>query len=614
MNTNTIQKKQGMLRPIGIIAFGICLAILFAIFYWVAPWLIEQSIERTGTKINGAKVELDSVDISLSPAGLYLNKLQVTNSDRPMHNVFEFDRAYAALNLFDLWNGRVIVEDLSVDAIKFNTQRDKSGALPAQNNQGLNSSGTQKERFLAEELDQLKQVLPDTKELLSRHPLQTEKLKNELDQTYKIQKEKWDSLASKLPNEEKLNYYQREFKALTEGDIKSLQDFNQRKQKFDALRNELKQDKKIILQAKNQLAESQDLIYNGIDDLKSAPQKDWASIKAQYSFDEAGALNISGLLFGNQFAYYAEQTLKWYRKLSPMMAKVTANDPASLTEAESLPAVRKTGRFIHFGQAVEPDVLIRKASANAVLSQGEIDIEGRNLTHQQYLSGLPSTLSARAEQLNDIDSVDIKLEIDHRSPASKDTFRMALTGQNIDDLRLSDSENLPLVLTRAKMDLRTELILNNENISGFASSQFSQADILSEGQTTLTKEISALLNSIKSFSLDAQLGGALSAPEINLSSDLDQAIKKAFSARLSAKQKEWEGKLRDSLNSKLNTYLADNKALSKYFANENNILDGDLKDIDKLLAQKLNSFVDDQKQEVQKKLENKLKDKLKGLF
>jgi hypothetical protein len=68
------------------------------------------------------------------------------------------------------------------------------------------------------------------------------------------------------------------------------------------------------------------------------------------------------------------------------------------------------------------------------------------------------------------------------------------------------------------------------------------------------------------------------------------------------------------LNSKLNTYLADNKALSKYFANENNILDGDLKDIDKLLAQKLNSFVDDQKQEVQKKLENKLKDKLKGLF
>jgi len=481
--TDLSQEKRynkGMLRPVGIVAFIVVVTLLLASFYWLAPWLIKEGIERTGTKINGAKVELDSVDISLSPAGLYLHKLQVADADQPMENVFEFAQAYAELDLFELWSGKVIIEDLKLDALRFGTPRSRSGAIEKSELESdepdAESSMEKASSTIADsaskQLERLSQNLPDADDLLSRHPLKTTQLAEALDKSFNDQKTQWQALSNDLPDKQRLSHYEQELKELTSGDIGSLEAFQARKQKFDAIKKEIEQDKVRLSQAKSQLKDSQNLVQQGLKDLKAAPKEDLASLKRTYSLDASGGLNLTGLLFGDEFKAYAQSALYWYERIAPIMATdgVTEGGEA---ESGSAQTPRGTGRFIHFGSGgAQPDFLVRNASAMAILSQGEVELNGRGLTHQQHLTGEPSVVTANAENLNDTELFNLRLVLDHRTEESVDEMTLDIKGQKLDDMALSKSDSLPISMNGAKLDVASKITLENLSLTGGVQGKF----------------------------------------------------------------------------------------------------------------------------------------------
>ena len=614
VNEKTYDK--GMIRPVGIVVFAVVTGLLLLCFYWVAPWLIKQSIEHVGTEINGAKVEVAEVDLSLSPAGVYVYGLQVTDAKQPMENMFELSQAYAELDLFELWGGKVIVDDLNIEALRFGTQRTSSGAL--NNDDKKSEDGVEKQSasdVVNEKIGKLGAELPDANDLLNRHPLRTTKLASELDATFEAQKEKWAEVSNALPDEERLKYFEREFKALTEGDIKSLDEFNARKKKFDALKNELEQEKAQLLEAKEQLSNSKQLVQQAYQDLKNAPQQDWNELKQQYSIDSAGGLNLSGLLFGSEFQSYAEDALYWYQRLAPLMASGDGSNGESAESRESIEPPRGSGRFVYFNdENPSPEFLIRKARANAVLSQGEVAFLGQDITNQQYVTGKPSVITAEASELNDTDKIDMRLVIDHRSVATVDSFSLLLKGQNLNDLTLSKSESMPLALTDAKLDATSDIELRGEQLSGAFKSRFNNTKLISEGTSSIAKEISEVVKGVQGFAVDAAIDGTLASPGFDISSDLDRILKDAVMGRFKAKQKEWESKIKAGLDEKLQAYLAENESIGSYFSSQGSLVESDLNSVDSLLEKKLDSFVDAQKKEAQDKVSNKLKDKLKGLF
>ena len=77
------------LRWHGLIAFGVISISLFLLWFFLADLLVKRSIEKTGTRVVGAKVELAEADIHLFPLGITLKSLQVTNPDNPMSNAVE---------------------------------------------------------------------------------------------------------------------------------------------------------------------------------------------------------------------------------------------------------------------------------------------------------------------------------------------------------------------------------------------------------------------------------------------------------------------------------------------------------------------------------------------
>ena len=620
-NENVSKKTydKGMIRPVGIVVFAVVTALLLLCFYWLAPWLIKQSIEHVGSEINGAKVEVADVDLSLSPAGVYVYGLQVTDAKQSMQNMFELAQAYAELDLFELWGGKVIVDDLNIEALRFGTQRTRSGALS--NDEEKPEGGAEEQSasdVVNEKIGKLGAELPDADELLNRHPLRITKLASELDATFEAQKTKWAEVSNTLPDEERLKYFEREFKALTEGDIKSLDEFNARKKKFDALKNELEQEKAQLLEVKEQLSNSKQLVQQAYQDLKNAPQQDWNDLKQQYSIDSAGGLNLSGLLFGSEFQSYAEDALYWYERLAPLMAS-SAGDSANAESQDAIEPPRGSGRFVYFNdENPSPEFLIRKARANAFLgqseSQGEVAFLGQDITNQQHVTGKPSVITAEASELNDTDKIDMRLVIDHRSADTVDSFSFLLKGQNLNDLTLSKSESMPLALADAKLNATSDIELRGKQLSGSFKSRFNNTKLVSEGSSTIAKEVSEVVKGVQSFAVDADIDGTLASPGFDISSDLDRILKDAVMGRFKAKQKEWESKIKAGLDEKLQAYLAENESVGSYFSDQGSLVDSDLSSVDSLLEKKLDSFVDAQKKEAQDKVSNKLKDKLKGLF
>src|SRR5574341_2032200 len=116
----------------GLIAFVVVVGIGLAIWFLVIDGLVKRGIEAAGSKLVGAKVELDTADVSLIPLGIELRRLQVANPDAPMRNAVEFRRIAFGMEALQLLRRKVIIDEMAIEGMRFNTPRVTSGAIKPQ--------------------------------------------------------------------------------------------------------------------------------------------------------------------------------------------------------------------------------------------------------------------------------------------------------------------------------------------------------------------------------------------------------------------------------------------------------------------------------------------------
>ena len=119
----------------GWIRKGFVLPLMLFVGLGVGAWWlfadrgIQAAVERAGTRIMGATVDVGTMDVDLSDGVLAMTGLQVTNPSAPENNVVEIGEIGAAMSTGPLLRAKVAIDSVVVRDIRFNSRRETPGEV-----------------------------------------------------------------------------------------------------------------------------------------------------------------------------------------------------------------------------------------------------------------------------------------------------------------------------------------------------------------------------------------------------------------------------------------------------------------------------------------------------
>lgn len=612
------------IRWSGFAGFSLLLFVFFGFYYFAAGPLLKLSLETFGSKALGAKLEVASVDFELNPLKLIVNKVNVTDKSNPMKNLVSFDRAEADLLFLPLLLGKTIIDDVAIEGVSFDTDRQVSGALVSTvkvsdaaitSNENQPADDVKQSQKTVNSIgDKALSALPSADTLLAREPLLTVVRGEQIQRSVDLHKKQISQANQALPTQADLKKYEGDLKALVSGSFKSLDDFKARKQAFDTLKKQIKLDQAAIKQAKRVLSQAKKDLSQQWPDLQNAPVEDAKNIKGKYTLDGVGAQNLTALLLGDDVNAYIQKGLGYYEKLSPLF---DSGETEKTNEQES------KGRFVEFKtDRPLPDFWIKALTFELKLSNGDIQVVMHNISQQPDVINKPISLNARGVQLTNMDEFNLDGVLDYRHQTVQNRFDFNIQKWHLEDQALGIAG---LSLKQGELDIQGQAQVYKASLLADVNGLFTQTEFSSDASSRFAKEMSQSLAGIDQFTLSGTMKGDLSSPALSIKSDLDNKLKKAFKQRLKQRQAVLEGEIRQKLSTKLLAYAGDYKNEIEQLNLTQTDLNTLSKTASKLAKSELSSYQDQLKAEAKAKakaktdqqkeaLKDALKDKFKSLF
>lgn len=540
----------------GLIVFIGVTAAFLALFFMFVDGFVKRAIEKTGTALMGAKVELDKADLSFFPLGLRLSRLQVTDPDEPMTNAVEVSQIAFSMDTLNLLRHKVIIEEMAVDKVQFKTPRKSSGTLPHPPEETVGSS----KKSLVEKLPLPSLEVPDVREILSKEELKSLKLIQSLRDEIQTEREKWQRQLDELPNKAKLEEYRSRIQKLKSAKKGGLEGILGGATDLIALRQDLKRELERINAAKGTLKNDLTRLQIHVHEATQAPMEDVRHLKEKYSLSPQGLSNISRMLWGQEIGHWIDTTLRWYRRLKPVMAQVAEQRK----EVSVTKPIRGKGLDVHFKERNPvPDFLIWTALVSVEIPAGVLTGQIKNVTPDPDVLGVPLTFRFSGEKMKGLQSVKAEGEFNHIHPARpKDQARLLMGGYQIQNFNLSGSEDFPLALNKGLADFEAQAVVANEALAatitaGLKSIQISSG--LPENAKPLAKAMASTLSGVKSFNFKADVSGTVKDYDLRLTSDLDRVLGEAIGKQVKMQADQFEARLKSAISEKVDREMADLK-------------------------------------------------------
>ena len=545
---------KNIFRVKGLAAFVAIFGGLVAGLVLFADDLVEKGIEAAGTRAVGARVELADVDLSLFPAGLTLHAMQITNPDAPMTNAAEIARLAMAIEPLPLLEKKVHIPEMTVTGLRFNTERQYSGAIARKKKAAATPTEDKTEksaRFQLPDFDKL-----DVDKILARESLQSPEEIEKAKQTVAEKKAAFQKRLAELPDKDKLRQYESRIKAL--GDREGLAGIAGGIKEAADIKKEVQADLDRLRQARQEVRTSLDELQQQVQTVARSPRQDVQRLTQKYSLSPQGLGNLTGLLFGPQYQHWLETGLAWYDKLQPVLA--AAGDRGD--GAAEVKPVRGKGVTVKFAdQTASPDFWIAHTEVSAATRAGDMAGTIDNITTQQPLLGRPLTYRFTGKRLERLDSLDLNGQLDHVRPDQpKDTLKVRAQGWQITDLAVSRDESFPVILDQGRVDSRLEAAIEKRILSSQADVTVSGADFSlaqKASPNALEQSVAAALADVDRFSVQARVNGPRDDYQVLVSSDLDKVMKQAVSGVVADQARKFENQLRAAIAAKTDGPLAE---------------------------------------------------------
>ncbi len=542
------------LRWQGLIAFVAVVVFVFLAWYFLVNTIVRHSIEKAGTRIVGARVELAKADVHLFPLGISLVRLQITNPDKPMSNVLEAGQIDFAIDSLNLLRRKIIINTMTMEGVRFNTPRKTSGAVNFHKDQGR--SETSKDTpFAIPGIFSFQ--LPDIHEILAREKLESLEHITNLREEIETAKADWEKRLADAPDENTFEQYQARAKKLQKGS-KGISGTLTKASDLKNLQKDISKDLKRLKDIQKKFARDKKNLTKKLDQLKSAPQHDVDRILNTYNLSSDGLGNVSQLLFGDKIGGTVQKAIFWYGKISPLLTKVGPRDKKDVTEKPD----RGKGVYVRFKEESPlPDLLARQVGVSTIIEAGNIKGELRQVTTDQAVLGIPLEFNFSGVKLQGVQSINIKGSLDHIDPnKAKDQMTIAVQQYRVNDLKLSATDNLPLTLKKGLANLNLTASIDEEILDAHIQVTMDTAELEAENKTSgnkLQQALHAALADVSTFSVNARVTGPLDNYKVKMTSDLDKILKNAVGRQMKALTNEFQNTLRAGISDKIKGPMAD---------------------------------------------------------
>ena len=340
------------------------------------------------------------------------------------------------------------------------------------------------------------------------------------------------------------------------------------------IKKDINNDLKQIQNAHREFETSLASFKKRMDEAKKAPLEDIRRLKAKYSVSPNGLGNLSRLILGPKIGEWIDRALFWYEKIKPALRRAKKDKK---TGHETVKPMRGKGiNVVYKENSPLPDFLIRNINASVKLKAGNIGGKIKNITTGQDILGIPLTFIFSGDNLKGVQSAEIKGTIDHIVPTkSKDTLNMRIKGYQLQDMNLSDQQEMPLTLKEGLMNLTLNSQLKGEAVKIKTVANFESVKFTIRGKkadSLFAQTISSTLSGITRFSLMVDITGTIDNYETDISSDIDQIMKKAVGNLVKKESASLERKLRSAVYAKVNGPSDDLKLNFSHLVSINNEL------------------------------------------
>lgn len=544
----------------GLLAFVVLVAVIVGFWLLFIDAIVANLIESQGTRLVGAKVELQEADLSLVPAGLTLTGLQVTNPREPMRNAIEIARLALTLDGAKLFQRKIIVEEMTADEVRFDTARETSGAVasppepvPPTLGEGADRAGP---RFQLPSFE-----VPDPEEILAKEDLRTLRLAEELKADLLKERDAWQERLRELSGKETFEQYRARIEKLKGAGKGRLGGVLEGVGEVQSLREDLQRDLEALKSAQSQFRSQLQSLKARVDALKQAPTEDVRRLQEKYSLTPQGLANLSENLLGRRIGEWADQAALWYARLRPVLERARQARAAE-GKPEVVKPLRASGFDVRFQEREPlPDFLIRRARLSLQLDLGELAGRIENITPDQDVLDRPLTFEFSGEKLTGVRTVNLRGNLDHTQPdRAKDRVNLRVDDYQIHDFVLSRQDTWPITVRRGMADLTARAMIQEGAVDANLESRLKSLQVSTEQGDEGNPLVSALnsaITGVSTLQVSADVTGTLDDYHIALRSDLDRILKqaagnvvrdmsarlkKALSARISEKV---EGPIKD---------------------------------------------------------------------
>lgn len=609
----------------GLIPFVIIVALITSFGIFFLDSTIKWSIEEAGTRAVGAKVELGSANFDFSGPSVSLHSLKVTNPDKPMQNIVDIDKIAFSLDGGNLLLRKVIIDDMTVDNVKLNTPRKKSGALKQPKSSGggqgkANGSKSGEKEDSGFSMPAF--ATPDLDEIMGREKLKTPELADKFETDVDKTEQEWRKLSDKLPSQERLDSHKKRFDAIKKTNTKDLKALALGLKDLGKLKKDIDNDIKSYKNARNTVSSDIKQLRTQLKELKNSPKEEYKRLLDKYSLDESGMGNISHLLFGNQAKEYTALALEWYKKFEPYINDLKKKDK------EEPEQQRQKGVDVKFREDnPTPSFLIKTLRATVNIPAGKFKGQVLDITADQNITGKPTTLKFVGDKLKNNMSIKLTGNFNHINKKKPvDTLFYSMKNYKVDNHKLVNDSDLKIILKDARSDVVIKANRKNDKIA--ANGNMHVHSIKYDNSTSGGNAARLFMNAInqtKDFNVTGKLNGTFEDYSTSVKSDLDDRIKgnlkKAVSKEKEKYKKELKKRVEDAARKPIEKAEKKLNDMKKAYEDELNARKKKYEDQLAVLNKQSNKYKNASsavknkaKKKAKKKAEDKLKNKLKGLF